>query len=238
LAALGWACDESRGGDGAAALERLRDALTVGPALLGPLEMGSLPCNVSTSRTADHYVVVFALEGDRAVFHDPGGYPCSVATQDELLVAWRADEIGYKPGPYGMRARFRPDAPVDRAGAIRRTLPLARANILPWPDDPPAVVRGAAGLRLLAADLRGEVPRPLPGHLTRFALPLGARRSLDGAAFLREAALPAAAACMEHRARLLGEAQWSAMRGDWPAVADLIERLAILDDELLAALPN
>jgi hypothetical protein len=98
-------------------------------------------------------------------------------------------------------------------------------------------VRGAAGLRLLAADLRGEVPRTLPGHLTRFALPLGARRSMDGASLLREAGLPAAAACLEHRARLLGEAQWSGMRADWPAVADRMERLAVLDDELLGALP-
>jgi hypothetical protein len=125
---------------------------------------------------------------------------------------------------------------VDRVGAIARTLPLARANLLPRPEDGPTVHRGAAALRLLAGDLRGDVPSTLPGHLTRFALPLGARRCLDAALFLREAGLPHAGACMERRARVLGEAQWSAARWDWPAVADLVDRLADHEGELLAAM--
>ena len=236
LAALGWACDGSHGCDGAAALGRLERALASGPALLGPLDMGLLPCNTSTARGADHYVVAVALEGDRVLLHDPGGFPCSVATRAELLETWRGDGIAYRRGPYGLRARFRAEAPVDRAEAVRRTVPLARANLLPGPDDPPTIARGAAALRLLAADLRGEVPATLPGHLTRFALPLGARRGLDGAAFLREAGLDEAGACMERRARLLGEAQWSAMRADWPDVAELMEWLARAEDELVEAL--
>lgn len=244
LRALGWACDEWHGtGDGAGqadgeeALGRLRAAVAAGPALLGPLDMGLLPYRPGTPRArgADHYIVALATEGGRVRVHDPGGYPCAVLGEGELLDAWQADAIDYKSGPYTLRSGFRRIESVDRAAAVARTLPLARENVVRDPDGP-ARYGGPRALRLLAADLRGAVPAGLAGHLTGFALPLGARRALDAAGFLAEADRPAAARAMETQALLLGEAQYLAARGRWPEAADVAERLARLQDDLAAAL--
>jgi hypothetical protein len=244
LRALGWACDVWHGtggaagqADGEAALGRLRAAVAAGPALLGPLDMGYLPYRPGTPRArgADHYVVALAAEGGRVRVHDPGGYPCAVLGEGELLTAWRGEAIGYKPGPYTLRSGFRRIEAVERAEAVARTLPLARENVVRDPGGPECY-GGSRALRLLAADLRGAVPAGLAGHLTGFALPLGARRALDAAGFLAEADRPAAARAMEAQALLLGEAQYLAARGRWPEAADVAERLAGLQDDLAAAL--
>ena len=42
IAALGWTCDRTAGGDAAAAISRLREASRTGPVLVGPVEFGLL----------------------------------------------------------------------------------------------------------------------------------------------------------------------------------------------------
>ncbi len=93
-------------------------------------------------------------------------------------------------------------------------------------------------MRMLAADVRGEVSPRLHGCLIHFLLPLAARRYLDGAHFFAEARLPKAAAILDRQARLCGEAQTLAIQERYPEVAQRIDGLAECDvalAELLAA---
>ncbi|WP_273841680.1 hypothetical protein [Rubrobacter calidifluminis] len=237
LGALGWSCDEWYGGSGEEALERLREAVEAGPVLAGPLDMGYLPYNPEAAyvRGVDHFVVVLEVIGDQILLHDPAGYPCAVMDAAELLEAWRADAIDYKRGPYTLRSGFRRVEEVRREESISRTLPLAWENVEHDPGGPVAY-GGPRALRMLAGDLRREMPPVLVGHLTHFALPLAARRGLDAARFLREACREEAAGILEGQARLFGEAQYLAVRRRWPEVAAVVERLAGMEEELAGLL--
>lgn len=233
MAALGWTCDEWHGGSDEEALERLQTAVESGPALVGPLDMGYLPYNPGAPRGADHFVVALTVYEDRVLLHDPAGYPCATLTTGELLAAWRADAVDYKRGPYTLRWNFRRAERVGREEAISRTLPLARENITKDPGGP-VIYGGVRALRLLAEDLRGSVPPALAAHLTRFALPLAARRALDAARFLAEAEERAAVRIFEEQARLFGEAQYLAAGERWNASANVVEHVASLEEELAA----
>lgn len=220
--ALGWACEESHGGDGDEAMSRLRRAVETGPALVGPLDMG-LPYNPSGVRGADHFLVALEAGGGRVLVHDPAGFPFAVLGTDELLAAWRAEAVDYKRGPYTLRAGFRRAEQVGRGEAIRRTLPLARENVAYDPGGPEAY-GGKRALELLADDLRdGDVPPALAENLTHFGLPLAARRRLDASQFLAEAGETDAAGLAEREAVLFGEAQSLAARGRWVEVAGVVE---------------
>ena len=76
----------------------------------------------------------------------------------------------------------------------------------------------------------------LAGHLTFFAFPLAARRGHDAAAFLREAGRPDAAGLLERKARCFGDAQYAAVQERWEETADLMERVADLEEALIHAL--
>jgi hypothetical protein len=237
LATLGWTCDEWFGDEGAEALARLRAAVQMGPALVGPLDLGELPYNPRAAelRGGDHFVVALAVEDERIRLHDPYGYPYAVVDPSELLTAWRADRIPYKRGPYTLRSHFQQVEQVSRQEAIARALPLVKSNTLADPGGP--VIYGSfQALGLLAADLRGDVPAALASHLVYFALQLAARRCLDAAGFLREAGNAAAPGLLNRKARLFGEAQSLAARHDWASVAVLVERLADVERELVQVL--
>jgi hypothetical protein len=150
--------------------------------------------------------------GDRVLLHDPAGYPFAVLATSELLAAWPADAVDYKRGQYTPRGAFRRVESVYRQEAIKRTLPLIRENVSRDPGGPVAY-GGAHALRLLADDLRGEVPSPLAANLMHFALPLAARRRLDASSFLREAGKEEVAENMRGQALLFGEAQYRAAQG-------------------------
>jgi hypothetical protein len=232
---LGWTCRLERGGDNQAALERLRAALPVGPVLLGPLDMGYLTYhpNHRVLGGADHFLVVLALEDDHVVVHDPKGYPYATLPLDTLLLAWKAERIGYLDAAYTLRAAFRPVEAVSRQEMIRRTVPLVRANLLRDPGGP-EVHGGMRALRLLVEVFRGAVPTQLADHLLYFALPLAVRRKLDAAAFLREGDKPGAGDLIEHQARLLGQAQYAGVQRQWSTIATLLEQVAALEERLVA----
>ncbi len=64
LQALGWTCQDTRGGDGDTALARLRAAVRDTPALAGPIDMGHLTHNprYAGAAGADHFVVVLQVD--------------------------------------------------------------------------------------------------------------------------------------------------------------------------------
>lgn len=236
IEALGWTCRLERGGDEQKALRRLREALQQGFVLLGPLDMGHLTYhpNYPLLGGADHYLVALAVEEDHVVVHDPKGFPYATLPLDTLLLAWRAERIGYVTDGYILRADFRPVEAVNRQEMIRRTLPYIRSNLEQDPGGPD-VYGGVRALRTLAQLLRGEVPVQLAEHLRYFALPLAVRRKLDAQAFLKEGNKPAEAALIGQQTRLLGQAQYPSVQNQWSSVAMLLDQVVALEERLIAA---
>ena len=72
-------------------------------------------------------------------------------------------------------------------------------------------------------------------HLRRFALPLGVRRALDYALFLRTVA-PGLAHLRSTQAWHLGRAHAAAARCTWEPLAEHLTRVAGLENEMEAAL--
>lgn len=238
LDVLGWECREEREGTAEEALARLGEAAPRGPVLAGPLDMGALDYMPHHAQLAgsDHFVVVLAVEGEQVRVHDPDGYPYAALPAAEFLRAWKAERVRYVRAPYTMRSAFRQARRPTRDDMITRTLGTVRTSLAADPGGPDQY-GGPRAFRLLAADLRGAVAKRLAGHLTLFALPLAARRSHDAALFLREAGRVEAAGILERKARCFGEAQYCAVQERWEDAADLMEKVADLEDALIHALP-
>jgi hypothetical protein len=153
---------------------------------------------------------------------------------NEFMQAWKAERIDYKTAPYTMRTAFRKIEHVSRQEMIERTLPLIRENLLANPGGPVAF-GGVEALTRIADALRGPKSNDLRDLLLHFGLPLAARRNADGAAFLREAGNTETAHYMEQQAVLYGQAQYKGAHKQWAHVADLIEQIAELEQQLIAA---
>jgi hypothetical protein len=234
LKALGWTCHERRGQEPEEALASLREAVHEAPVLIGPVDLGYLSYNPLHNDLAggDHFVVALAITDDSIMLHDPWKFPCVSLPIAEFMQAWRAERIGYLQAPYTFRAGFRQVEQVSREETIARTIGVAQAN-LRAEQNGPVVYSGAHALRMLAADLRApQPPVSITASLATFTLPLGARRAIDAAAFLREAGLPEAAHCMEQQALLCGQAQYLATHQHYEQIAELLERLAKVEQEI------
>jgi hypothetical protein len=216
----------------------LGEALTAGPAVLGPLDMGELTYRPRRENAAgaDHYVLVYALDDAEVHLHDPAGFPHVSLPLVDLARAWRAERVGYRRGAFRWwsapsRVRRRTsDEILDTA------LP-AFAEIYRQADArQPEVVTGRAAIRTLADRVRcGEVTPRLAGHMSGFLFQLAARRALDYAAFF-EARYPALAEKKREQAALSGRCHTLTVRQDWPAVADRLNRLADAEDQFRTAL--
>ncbi len=236
LEALGWTCQDARGGGGDAALARLRAAVWDTPALAGPLDMGYLTHNprYAGAAGADHFVVVLEVDDAQVRFHDPGGFPFATLPIDQFLLAWKAERVGYAPRPYVLRSGFYQANRRSRQEMIERGLPGIRAGLVANPGGP---VRygGLRALQLCAAVLHAGVSASLAAHLRGFALPLAARRRADAAVFMEEAGNRTAAGLLAREARLFGAAQYPAAQGWWDRVACLLDEMMAVEEMLIAS---
>lgn len=198
---LGLDVDEEASSEGALVpFERLRS----GPAIVGPLDMHYLAYNPARPRTpgVDHYVLVLEAVDERFRLHDPAGFAHALLDSAALEKAWRADDIGYRRGPYRSWRNPRrvsskaPDSLLDRAVAGFRTLYREAAQN-------GGCIGEAALLKLIEIVRDGALTGEQRGHLTHFALPLGAKRALDYAAFFDRRA-PNLAKLKRRQAALFG----------------------------------
>ena len=244
LEILGFTCEERAHDDGAdAPFDELRDLLSRGPVILGPVDMGHLtyvPHHREASGS-DHFVLAFAIDDREIHQHDPAGYPYVSLPLADLAQAWRAERISYRRSAYRSwtapqrhehpdattiytRARKWFQACYDEADAIS-----AEQRYGPWLNAQAAISRFVENIQ------RADVSPQVRGHLVYFALPLGAKRALDYAAFF-DAYEPNLAALKRHQAHLFGQSYTHAVRSRWEAVAAILTELADVEAAFRTAL--
>jgi hypothetical protein len=240
IALLGWTCRRQGAQEDEQALAMLRDALTIGPVLAGPLEVGLLRHHPDMTGPigADHFVCVLAVDDRMVRFHDPQGFPYATLPHRDFLAAWRAETIAYRTAAYTMRDEFRRVRDVTTEAAVRAALPGAIAW-LRGRDDlpvPPGTIGGAAAAHALADLVEDGLDADVRGHLVHFAIQAGARRLADAATVLAGLGRDRAAAVATRQAHLVGSLQHDIMAGVTESAARTLRELAPTYDELAAAL--
>lgn len=233
LHTIGWTCDIRRIASAHTAEKALRQALGNGPVLVGPVDLGGLLYDPSHShkRGADHFIVALKMEGDLVQLHDPQFFPFVVLPMADLVRAWNAAEIRYAAGRYTLRFNFRAERRISADQILAETLKTAQEMVFSPPAGPVAY-GGAAAFGRAASALRDRPHSAFAGLLTNFALPLGARRSIDAAGFLERVGRTEAARLMVYRAEAFGAAQYHAVTKDWLRTAELFDRLSGLEAEI------
>jgi hypothetical protein len=237
LETIGWTCQVWRGEEAEAARAKLEAALQAGPVLLGPLDMGFLPYdpNHLHKRGADHFVAALKQEGEMVQVHDPQLYPFASLPLDDLVRALYGKDLGYTEQAYTLRFNFQERQKVTRTARLDATLQNARELARAHPAGP--VAFGGPNAFTRAADLlRRSSLEDFAGLLIQFALPVGARRSLDAACFLQEVGKQEAAQLFSLRAETLGKAQYYGAQGQWAVVAGMFDDLARTEAELSTCL--
>lgn len=170
--------------------DRLEALLGECPVILGPLDMSCLSYNPMRPRTpgVDHYVLAYYAAGEEIHLHDPAGFAHVRIDRSLLTHAWRAESISYKRGHYRHWTKPRralhpsPDQVYEAAVETFKLLYL-RAEEAALHEQRP-LGRDALLMLSRAASQKSLSQRQLQ-HLIFFALPLGAKRALDYAAFFR-----------------------------------------------------
>lgn len=189
LEMLGFAFSEAASDDAEPPpFERLEALLKDSAVIVGPLDMSHLAYNPMRPRYAgvDHFILVLAAEGERFRVHDPAGFAHALISRADLHLAWKAEAIAYRNGHYRRWSHAWRKRQVDDDTLYDAALEFFRNQYM------------AAGLlareqnETIDAELirrwarqasHGELSPAQVGHLTHFALPLGAKRAMDYAAF-------------------------------------------------------
>ncbi len=237
LEALGWAADDNHGGDAAAALDRLRPASPQHPIHVGPVDFGYLsyhPLHKEINGT-DHFVLVLEANDEWVRVHDPDQVPYGKLPTGDFMQAWQATALHYGKRPYQMRSNFRQIESRSRQQIIESILPKIRQTMTATVDRPNVSV-GAQAFEKLAECCQGQITEAKRMFLIHFALPLGARRCVDGAAFLERAGLKDAATCMNDKTKSYGEGVYYAVHQQWDRLTDTITHMAEIETKLIAAI--
>lgn len=234
LALLGWACDRETFTSEDAAFSRLEELSARGSVYVGPLELGLLAHQPGADRPlgADHFVTVLEAGPEGVVMHDPQGHPYAWLPREVFLAAWGSETLGYGVGRFPLRSDFRRCHPRTADHALRELLPLARD----WATGREAseLPSGLEALHRLADSAEEGLGAPALPVLQNFSLRLGARRRADAAAAL--AAWPEVAAVLDKQARVLGGAQFAAVRADGRSLAEALREAGRLHAELIDVL--
>jgi hypothetical protein len=245
LELLGWTCERGDGGKAADAISRLRRAVSAGPVIVGPVEMGLLghQPQAQGATGADHFVLVTDFDAGMVRFHDPDGYPYVTLPAKEFAAAWRGNTIGYAEAEYTMRTAFRRVCDISPLDALRASLPRAVAWLDGQPGQaPPNSVGSGAAALALAGLIEDGLAAGQRDSLVWFAVRVGARRLADAEYWLGQLGLTQAAAIAGTQAKLVGSLQYELVAGDDDVSAAAILRelaptYAALCRELAAAAP-
>lgn len=218
-----------------APFEELKNDLAKSPAVLGPVDMGYLDYDPDYQHHAgiDHYVLAFNLDDEEVHLHDPAGFPYVSLSLNQLKLAWKAEHISYRRDFYRYwTALERVENPTEEEIYARTVQFLKfvyqesekKANNEKW-------IIGREAILFCADRIKNEKSSQEEiGHLTHFALPLGAKRALDFVSFFgfHDTDLY----ILKHKqARLFGKCHTLATKRAWPSLSDSLRELANTEEE-------
>lgn len=221
-------------------IDRLPALLERSAAILGPLDMQHLTYNPLRPLFpgVDHFVLALCMQDGKVRLHDPAGFAHALIGRDDLKAAWRADSIVYKRGHYRSWSQPRRIRDVDENELRQQAVNFFRglyagAEVLAQQHK--AKIDGALIRDWAQTMARNGFDGAQLGHLTRFALPLGAKRAMDYAAFFA-GFLPSLSEIKQDHAREFGACHSHVVAGNWRQAADTLEQLADIEDRIGAQL--
>jgi hypothetical protein len=238
---LGFAFSEAASDDAEPPpFERLEALLKDSAVIVGPLDMSHLTYNPMRPRFAgvDHFIVVLAAEGERFRVHDPAGFAHALIARADLHLAWKAEAIAYRNGHYRRWSHAWRKRPVSDDALYEAALEFFRnqymaAGLLAREQNETI---DAALIRRWARQASHDEFGPAQiGHLTHFALPLGAKRAMDYASFFARRH-PELADLKRQQAVQFGACHSELVAGHGRAAGDRLLRIADLEQHIADAI--
>ena len=201
---------------------KLESFLSNGPVVLGPLDMGHLTYNPNHTilHGVDHFVSVYALDGQYLYLHDPASFACMKVAFNDILEAWKAEAIDYKRGAYSMWGNFKKVKSPSQTQIYQETASIMRARYL---DGQSNVLECYA--KAVAENGLNTEQKQLHQY---FSFKLAAVRNLYLSRFLKDHD-PEGARLKEELASLFGQAHLSCLKEDYQELAHLLYQIAEAD---------
>ena len=201
---------------------KLETFLSNGPVVLGPLDMGHLTYNPNHTILygVDHFVTVYALDGQYLYLHDPAGFACMKVTFNDILEAWKAEDIDYKRGSYSMWGNFKKIKSPSQTEIYQETARIMKNRYL---NSQNGVLEYYA--KAVAENGLNTEQKQLHQY---FSFKLAAVRNLYLSKFLKDHD-PEGARLKEELATLFGQAHLSCLKEDYQELAHLLYQIAEVD---------
>ena len=201
---------------------KLETFLSNGPVVLGPLDMGHLTYNPNHTILygVDHFVTVYALDGQYLYLHDPAGFACMKVAFKDILEAWKAESIDYKRGAYSMWGNFKKVKSPSQTEIYQETARIMKNRYL----------NGQSGVleRYAKAVAENGLNTEQKQLHQYFSFKLAAVRNLYLSQFLKDHD-PKGARLKEELATLFGQAHLSCLKEDYQELAHLLYQMAEVD---------
>ena len=201
---------------------KLESFLSNGPVVLGPLDMGHLTYNPNHPILygVDHFVTVYAVDGQYLYLHDPAGFACMKVPFSDIIEAWKAEAIDYKSGAYSMWGNFKKVKSPSQAEIYQETASIMKNRYLNGQN-------GVLECYAKAVAEHGLNTEQKQLH-QYFSFKLAAVRNLYLSKFLKDHD-PAGARLKEKMATLFGQAHLSCLKEDYQELAQLLYQIAEVD---------
>lgn len=201
---------------------KLETFLSNGPVVLGPLDMGHLTYNPNHTILygVDHFVTVYAHDGQYLYLHDPAGFACMKVAFKDILEAWKAEAIDYKRGSYSMWGNFKKVKSPSQTEIYQETARIMKNRYLNGQN---GVLECYA--KAVAENGLNTEQRQLHQY---FSFKLAAVRNLYLSKFLKDHD-PKGARFKEELATLFGQAHLSCLKEDYQELAHLLYQIAEVD---------
>ena len=201
---------------------KLETFLSNGPVVLGPLDMGHLTYNPNHTILygVDHFVTVYALDGQYLYLHDPAGFACMKVTFNDIIEAWKAEAIDYKRGSYSMWGNFKKVKSPSQTEIYQETARIMKNRYL----------NGQSGVlecyaKAVAENGLNTEQKQLHQY---FSFKLAAVRNLYLSKFLKDHN-PEGTRLKEELATLFGQAHLSCLKENYQELSHLLYQIAEVD---------
>ena len=201
---------------------KLETFLSNGPVVLGPLDMGHLTYNPNHTILygVDHFVTVYALDGQYLYLHDPAGFACMKVTFTDIIEAWKAEAIDYKRGSYSMWGNFKKVKSPSQTEIYQETARIMKNRYLNGQN---GVLECYA--KAVAENGLNTEQKQLHQY---FSFKLAAVRNLYLSKFLKDHD-PKGARFKGELATLFGQAHLSCLKEGYQELAHLLYQIAEVD---------